>query len=140
MNSAGFPTETVPLQGKYEGFHGQPGGSAGVQYTTVSVPPEPPKDHIIWSLCCFLHPWHPCCCLGLAALIFSIKVSFIHGKYSAWQRIVKKEFNIILPSQLTALIKERLQRCIASFCRQKRNIPHLVHDKNHSEELGDNTS
>ncbi|XP_034004968.1 dispanin subfamily A member 2b-like [Trematomus bernacchii] len=71
MNSAGFPPETVPLQGKYEGFHGQPGGSAGVQYTTVSVPPEPPRDHIIWSLCCLFYS-NPFC-LGLAALIFSIK-------------------------------------------------------------------
>ncbi|KAJ4937786.1 hypothetical protein JOQ06_002651 [Pogonophryne albipinna] len=72
MNSAGFPPETVPLQGKYEGFHGQPGGSAGVQYTTVSVPPEPPRDHIIWSLGSFFYS-NPCCCLGLAALIYSIK-------------------------------------------------------------------
>uniref|UniRef100_A0A3B3HU79 Uncharacterized protein n=1 Tax=Oryzias latipes TaxID=8090 RepID=A0A3B3HU79_ORYLA len=32
---------------------------------------EPPKDHIIWSLCCFLYS-NPLC-LGLAALIFSIK-------------------------------------------------------------------
>uniref|UniRef100_A0A3B3HPQ1 Uncharacterized protein n=1 Tax=Oryzias latipes TaxID=8090 RepID=A0A3B3HPQ1_ORYLA len=31
----------------------------------------PPKDHIIWSLCCFLYS-NPLC-LGLAALIFSIK-------------------------------------------------------------------
>ncbi|KAK1888419.1 Dispanin subfamily A member 2b [Dissostichus eleginoides] len=71
MNSEGYPSDSVPLQGRYEGFHGQPGGSAGVQCITVSVPPEPPRDHIIWSLCCFLHS-NPCC-LGLAALIFSIK-------------------------------------------------------------------
>ncbi|XP_010775386.1 dispanin subfamily A member 2b-like, partial [Notothenia coriiceps] len=47
------------------------GVSTVVQYTTVSVPPEPPKDHIIWSLCCFLYS-NPFC-LGLAALIYSIK-------------------------------------------------------------------
>uniref|UniRef100_A0A3P9LID9 Uncharacterized protein n=1 Tax=Oryzias latipes TaxID=8090 RepID=A0A3P9LID9_ORYLA len=39
---------------------------AGIGYGT-----EPPKDHIIWSLCCFLYS-NPLC-LGLAALIFSIK-------------------------------------------------------------------
>ncbi|KAK1887162.1 Dispanin subfamily A member 2b [Dissostichus eleginoides] len=71
MNSEGYPSDSVPLQGRYEGFHGEPGGSAGVQYITVSVPPEPPRDHIIWSLCCLLYA-NPCC-LGLAALIFSIK-------------------------------------------------------------------
>uniref|UniRef100_A0A671UDD3 Uncharacterized protein n=1 Tax=Sparus aurata TaxID=8175 RepID=A0A671UDD3_SPAAU len=56
MNSAGYPREAVPLQGRYDGF---PGHS------------EPPKDHIIWSLCCFVYS-NPLC-LGLAALIFSIK-------------------------------------------------------------------
>ncbi|XP_033940270.1 dispanin subfamily A member 2b-like [Pseudochaenichthys georgianus] len=57
--------------GRYEGFHGQPGVSTVVQCTPVSVPPEPPRDHIIWSLCCLFYA-NPCC-LGLAALIFSIK-------------------------------------------------------------------
>ncbi|KAI4825708.1 hypothetical protein KUCAC02_021379, partial [Chaenocephalus aceratus] len=57
--------------GRYEGFHGQPGVSTVVQCTPVSVPPEPPRDHIIWSLCCLFYS-NPCC-LGLAALIFSIK-------------------------------------------------------------------
>ncbi|XP_070686208.1 dispanin subfamily A member 2b-like [Pempheris klunzingeri] len=42
-----------------------------VQYTSVSVATDPPRDYIIWSLCCFLYS-NPCC-LGLAALIFSIK-------------------------------------------------------------------
>uniref|UniRef100_A0A671UC99 Uncharacterized protein n=1 Tax=Sparus aurata TaxID=8175 RepID=A0A671UC99_SPAAU len=60
MNSAGYPREAVPLQGRYDGFPGQPGG-----------PAVPPKDHIIWSLCCFVYS-NPLC-LGLAALIFSIK-------------------------------------------------------------------
>ncbi|KAJ4937789.1 hypothetical protein JOQ06_002944 [Pogonophryne albipinna] len=71
MNPAGYPPETVPLQGRYEEFQGQPGVSTVVQYTSVSVPPEPPSDHIIWSLCCFLYS-NPFC-LGLAALIYSIK-------------------------------------------------------------------
>uniref|UniRef100_A0A3P9I233 Uncharacterized protein n=1 Tax=Oryzias latipes TaxID=8090 RepID=A0A3P9I233_ORYLA len=35
------------------------------------VPPIREGDHIIWSLCCFLYS-NPLC-LGLAALIFSIK-------------------------------------------------------------------
>ncbi|KAI4825701.1 hypothetical protein KUCAC02_021373 [Chaenocephalus aceratus] len=51
MNAA----ENIPLQGRYP----------VVQYT------EPPRDHIIWSLCCFLYS-NPFC-LGLAALIYSIK-------------------------------------------------------------------
>uniref|UniRef100_A0A3P9I1Q5 Uncharacterized protein n=1 Tax=Oryzias latipes TaxID=8090 RepID=A0A3P9I1Q5_ORYLA len=44
--------------------------SAGGHNTTV-LQTEPPRDHIIWSLCCFLYS-NPLC-LGLAALIFSIK-------------------------------------------------------------------
>ncbi|XP_030281036.1 dispanin subfamily A member 2b-like [Sparus aurata] len=71
MNSAGYPREAVPLQGRYDGFPGQPGGPAVVQCTTVNISSEPPKDHIIWSLCCFVYS-NPLC-LGLAALIFSIK-------------------------------------------------------------------
>ncbi|XP_039663597.1 dispanin subfamily A member 2b-like isoform X3 [Perca fluviatilis] len=71
MNPLGHPAENVPLQGRYDGLPGLPGGSTVIQYTTVNMPPEPPKDHIIWSLCCFLYS-NPCC-LGLAALIFSIK-------------------------------------------------------------------
>ncbi|XP_071344290.1 dispanin subfamily A member 2b-like [Trachinotus anak] len=72
MNPRGHPAETFPLQvGNNEGPPGQPGGSAVVQYTTVNINTEPPQDHIIWSLCCFVH-FNPCC-LGLAALIYSIK-------------------------------------------------------------------
>uniref|UniRef100_A0A3B4F7Q2 Uncharacterized protein n=1 Tax=Pundamilia nyererei TaxID=303518 RepID=A0A3B4F7Q2_9CICH len=41
--------------------------------TDVPVIIEYPQDHIIWSLCCFVYS-NPCC-LGLAALIYSIKVS-----------------------------------------------------------------
>ncbi|XP_034004973.1 interferon-induced transmembrane protein 3-like isoform X2 [Trematomus bernacchii] len=89
MYPAGYPPENTPLQGRYpvvqghpgvstvvQGhpgvstvFQGHPGVSTVVQYTSVSVPPEPPRDHIIWSLCCFLHPFG----LGLAAFIYSIK-------------------------------------------------------------------
>ncbi|XP_028440654.1 dispanin subfamily A member 2b-like [Perca flavescens] len=60
MNPPGHLAENVPLEGRYDGL---PGGSTAIQYTTMNMTPEPPKDHIIWSLCCF----------GLAALIFSIK-------------------------------------------------------------------
>ncbi|XP_034004974.1 interferon-induced transmembrane protein 3-like isoform X3 [Trematomus bernacchii] len=79
MYPAGYPPENTPLQGRYPVVQGHPGvstvvqGHPGVstvvQYTSVSVPPEPPRDHIIWSLCCFLHPFG----LGLAAFIYSIK-------------------------------------------------------------------
>uniref|UniRef100_A0A3P9I1Z7 Uncharacterized protein n=1 Tax=Oryzias latipes TaxID=8090 RepID=A0A3P9I1Z7_ORYLA len=44
--------------------------AAGV-HNSIVLQAEPPKDHIIWSLCCFLYS-NPLC-LGLAALIFSIK-------------------------------------------------------------------
>ncbi|KAK5867024.1 hypothetical protein PBY51_011548 [Eleginops maclovinus] len=71
MNPSGYPSENVPLQGGYEGFHGQPGVSTVVNFTTVDINTEPPKDHIIWSLCCLLYS-NPFC-LGLAAFIFSIK-------------------------------------------------------------------
>uniref|UniRef100_H2MNC5 Uncharacterized protein n=1 Tax=Oryzias latipes TaxID=8090 RepID=H2MNC5_ORYLA len=40
-------------------------------HNTIVLQAEPPRDHIIWSLCCFLYS-NPLC-LGLAALIFSIK-------------------------------------------------------------------
>lgn len=61
-----------PLQGStYDDHPEQPEGSPLVQHTTVSITTEPPKDHIIWSLFCFvyLNPF----CLGLTALIYSIK-------------------------------------------------------------------
>ncbi|KAL7401860.1 hypothetical protein ABVT39_005513 [Epinephelus coioides] len=71
MNPAVYPPEAVPLQGGYDGRPGQPGGQSVVQYTTVNVTTEPPNDHIIWSLCSFVYSNY--CCLGLAALINSIK-------------------------------------------------------------------
>ncbi|XP_029009739.1 interferon-induced transmembrane protein 1 [Betta splendens] len=72
MNPAYYPAEAAPLQAvRQDGLPGQPGAPALVQYTTVNVPAEPPKDHIIWSLFCFVYS-NPCC-LGLAALIYSIK-------------------------------------------------------------------
>uniref|UniRef100_UPI0037E7364B interferon-induced transmembrane protein 2-like n=1 Tax=Semicossyphus pulcher TaxID=241346 RepID=UPI0037E7364B len=64
--------EFVPLQGSgYGGFPAQPGGPTVIQSTTVNIITDPPPDHIIWSLFCFCY-YNPFC-LGLAALIFSIK-------------------------------------------------------------------
>ncbi|RVE71516.1 hypothetical protein OJAV_G00052590 [Oryzias javanicus] len=59
----GTPLSMYPRQ-----FHGT--AAAGGQNTIV-VQSEAPRDHIIWSLCCFFYS-NPLC-LGLAALIFSIK-------------------------------------------------------------------
>ncbi|XP_041652165.1 dispanin subfamily A member 2b-like [Cheilinus undulatus] len=65
--------EGVPQHGKgYERYPAQHGGPAVVQTVqTVNIITEPPKDHIIWSLLCFVYS-NPCC-LGLVALIHSIK-------------------------------------------------------------------
>uniref|UniRef100_A0A3B5BEQ7 Interferon induced transmembrane protein 3 n=1 Tax=Stegastes partitus TaxID=144197 RepID=A0A3B5BEQ7_9TELE len=72
MNPEGYPSDSVPLQGRpYDGSSGQPAGPTMVQYTTVNVTTEPPKDHIIWST--FNFAYMNLCCLGLAALIYSIK-------------------------------------------------------------------
>ncbi|XP_026221864.1 dispanin subfamily A member 2b-like [Anabas testudineus] len=72
MNSPQYPAESIPLQmERYGGAPVQPGGPTMVQYTSVNVTTEPPKDYIIWSLCCFVYS-NPFC-LGLSALIFSIK-------------------------------------------------------------------
>ncbi|KAK2842585.1 hypothetical protein Q5P01_012785 [Channa striata] len=61
---------SIPVQtGKYERFSGQPEGTAVVHIGT-----EPPKDHVIWSLFSFVYA--NIFCLGLAALIFSIKLCF----------------------------------------------------------------
>ncbi|XP_043981386.1 interferon-induced transmembrane protein 1-like [Gambusia affinis] len=50
---------------------GQPGGPTGVQHIIVNVPPEPPTDYLVWSLCTFVYANF--CCLGLGALISSVK-------------------------------------------------------------------
>ncbi|XP_042267392.1 dispanin subfamily A member 2b-like [Thunnus maccoyii] len=72
MNPSGYPAEVVPLQGgRHDGLPGQPSAPTMVQYTTVNITTEPPPDYIIWSLCCFVNS-NPFC-LGLAALIYSIK-------------------------------------------------------------------
>ncbi|XP_068458523.1 dispanin subfamily A member 2b-like [Clinocottus analis] len=39
--------------------------------TTVNITSEAPSDYVVWSICSFIH-LNPCC-LGLAALIYSIK-------------------------------------------------------------------
>ncbi|CAI5665450.1 unnamed protein product [Oreochromis niloticus] len=76
MHPQGYATEAIPLQGlNYGGLPGQPGV---VQHTAVNITrgqrviTESPKDHIIWSLCCFVYS-NPFC-LGLAALIYAIKL------------------------------------------------------------------
>lgn len=45
-----------------------------VHQSAVNIPAVQPSDDIIWSLVCFMYG-NPLC-LGLAALIFSVKVSF----------------------------------------------------------------
>uniref|UniRef100_A0AAX7U4W3 Uncharacterized protein n=1 Tax=Astatotilapia calliptera TaxID=8154 RepID=A0AAX7U4W3_ASTCA len=64
------PPRYLPFQDSmYDGNGDQ---QSMVQHTTVIISTEPPKDHFIWSLLCFFYS-NPCCCLGLAALIYSIK-------------------------------------------------------------------
>ncbi|KAM8892668.1 dispanin subfamily A member 2b-like [Spinachia spinachia] len=71
MDPARYPAECVTLQGRNEGHPEPPAGPMGVQYTSLNIPQEPPKDYVIWSIFNFFH-CNPCC-LGLAALAFSIK-------------------------------------------------------------------
>uniref|UniRef100_A0A8C6SGP1 Uncharacterized protein n=1 Tax=Neogobius melanostomus TaxID=47308 RepID=A0A8C6SGP1_9GOBI len=59
--------DSVPLQ---EGTMSYP-NSGQFQYSVLEVHREMPKDHFIWSLLCFIY-CNPCC-LGLAALIHSVK-------------------------------------------------------------------
>ncbi|XP_056272351.1 dispanin subfamily A member 2b-like [Pseudoliparis swirei] len=68
MDPARYPTENVQ-QERSDGYRGVPGGTTSVHYTTVA--PGAPSDHVVWSICSFIH-LNPCC-LGLLALIFSIK-------------------------------------------------------------------
>ncbi|XP_019217573.1 dispanin subfamily A member 2b-like [Oreochromis niloticus] len=67
------PPAYVPVQVMpSDGPSGQPEAFVLVQHTNVNIITEPRKDHIIWSLLCFVYSY-PCCCFGLAALIYSIK-------------------------------------------------------------------
>ncbi|KAK7893143.1 hypothetical protein WMY93_022295 [Mugilogobius chulae] len=64
------PPESVPLQWGYK-YNPNMVQTTAVQNSSVQVMREMPKDHFIWSLiCCFYY--NPLC-LGLAALIFSVK-------------------------------------------------------------------
>ncbi|XP_062418984.1 dispanin subfamily A member 2b-like [Pungitius pungitius] len=74
MDPLCYQTGSVALQGRNEGYPGPSAGLRAVQYTSVNMAPEAPeapKDHVIWSIFNLIHcnPF----CLGLAALIFSIK-------------------------------------------------------------------
>uniref|UniRef100_A0A8C7XU96 Uncharacterized protein n=1 Tax=Oryzias sinensis TaxID=183150 RepID=A0A8C7XU96_9TELE len=64
--NAPLSAEDVPLQGTPQ--HMYPGQlhttTAAGGHNTIVLQAEPPKDHIIWSLCCFLYS-NPLC-LGLA--------------------------------------------------------------------------
>ncbi|KAM6925736.1 interferon-induced transmembrane protein 1-like [Lycodopsis pacificus] len=82
MNPVSYPYENFALQGKNDGLPAQPGypgelgqpgqpGGPMVQYTTVNIVSEAPRDHVIWSIYNLFH-WNPCC-LGLVALLYSIK-------------------------------------------------------------------
>ncbi|XP_023121150.2 dispanin subfamily A member 2b-like [Amphiprion ocellaris] len=68
MYPQSYPSALVPLQGVPYGQSEHPGI---VQHTTVNIIAEPPKDHIIWSI--FSLFYMNSFCLGLAALIHSIK-------------------------------------------------------------------
>lgn len=73
MNPAGHPAETFQMLGPCEGFPRGPPG-APHPYTVVNLPDDPPKDYFVWSICNVFY--YNMCCLGLAALIYSVKVSF----------------------------------------------------------------
>uniref|UniRef100_A0A3P9LJ27 Uncharacterized protein n=1 Tax=Oryzias latipes TaxID=8090 RepID=A0A3P9LJ27_ORYLA len=64
--------EVVPLQETPDHMSLRPRATtAAGGHHFIVLQAEPPRDHIIWSLCCFFY-FNPLC-LGLAALIFSIK-------------------------------------------------------------------
>uniref|UniRef100_A0A3P9I1Z4 Uncharacterized protein n=1 Tax=Oryzias latipes TaxID=8090 RepID=A0A3P9I1Z4_ORYLA len=76
MNSypnAPLSAQDIPMKGTPQ--HMYPGQlhttTAAGGHNTIILQTEPPRDHIIWSLCSFFY-FNPLC-LGLAALIFSIK-------------------------------------------------------------------
>ncbi|XP_026031042.1 dispanin subfamily A member 2b-like [Astatotilapia calliptera] len=114
MNPPDYPTEDVPLQGvNYGGLPIQP---AVVQQTAVNINTdvpviiEYPQDHIIWSICCFAYA-NPFC-LGLAALIYSIKardrkvVGDVDGarRYGSTARCLNIISTIIVSTVFCALI------------------------------------
>ncbi|XP_067359107.1 dispanin subfamily A member 2b-like [Channa argus] len=67
MNPAQHSAQAVPLQlGRSDGTARQP-----QRFTAVKLTTDTAKDHIIWSLCCFVYT-NPFC-FGLAALIYSIR-------------------------------------------------------------------
>ncbi|KAG7515327.1 dispanin subfamily A member 2b-like [Solea senegalensis] len=70
-----YPAEGVPSKDdkKYSQFEDQPGAPGApmaMECTTVTITTEP-RDHVVWSLANFFYANF--CCLGLAALICSIK-------------------------------------------------------------------
>lgn len=98
----------VPLQDQgLEALPGQHSSGPLVQYTTVNMGAEPPKDHIIWSIITLFYCGNPCC-LGLAAFIFSIKsrdrkvVGDLQGArhYGATARCL----NIIITAMVVTLV------------------------------------
>ncbi|XP_061922781.1 interferon-induced transmembrane protein 1 [Entelurus aequoreus] len=50
----------------------QPINPTVVQYTTVEIGREKPRDYILYSLISFIYLGNPCC-LGLAAMFYSIR-------------------------------------------------------------------
>ncbi|XP_068459629.1 dispanin subfamily A member 2b-like [Clinocottus analis] len=70
MNPTGYPIENVQFQARNDGYPGPPVAPVA-QYTTVNITSEAPSDYVVWSICSFIY-LNPCC-LGLAALIYSIK-------------------------------------------------------------------
>ncbi|XP_026213371.1 dispanin subfamily A member 2b-like [Anabas testudineus] len=97
MVSSSHPAEAVALKK----WHNVPSGKSEkpvvFQDTIVDIPPEVPRDHIIWSLFCFAYS--NIFCLGLAALICSIKArdrkaagdlnrARRHGRIAYWLNII----------------------------------------------------
>ncbi|XP_077374217.1 dispanin subfamily A member 2b-like isoform X2 [Festucalex cinctus] len=74
MYPAASQPGVVPMQpARSAGFYpGQPDGSTVVHLSPVNVSTQRPRDYIIYSLFSFVYMGNPFC-LGLAALIFSIK-------------------------------------------------------------------
>ncbi|KAG9475633.1 hypothetical protein GDO78_003830 [Eleutherodactylus coqui] len=79
MENAGYGRELAsppyePLKEEME-FRNCPGQT--VQSTVVTITPDSPpvRDHLIWST--FNTVYFNFCCLGLLALVFSVKVRLI---------------------------------------------------------------